>query len=105
LDCAGTFLGVRILIGDDRDFTPDQRQHHGLAHHVFIARVVGVHATAVSPNIVSGRVVATTMKRVGSAFSGYLKCHRYPLTSTMSPSRSELAFWNSGSQLTRRLSL
>ena len=29
---AGPLLGIRIFVGDDRDASPDQRQHHLLAH-------------------------------------------------------------------------
>ena len=44
-------------------------------------------------------------RRADQSFSGYLKCHRCPLISMESTSRSDTAVWNSGSQLTSRLSL
>src|SRR5262252_2396813 len=64
----------------------------------------GWTATATSPSMVSGRVVATMMN--SSLFSiGYLMCQSRPLVSTCCTSRSEIAVLSLGSQLTSRLSL
>ena len=64
----------------------------------------GCTATPVSPSMVSGRVVATTMCSSLPSI-GYLKYQRWPLTSRDSTSRSEIAVSILGSQLTSRLSL
>ena len=58
---ARALLGIGIFVGDDGDLAPDQRQHHRLADEGLVAIVLGCTATAVSPSMVSGRVVATTM--------------------------------------------
>ena len=64
----------------------------------------GFTATAVSPNIVSGLVVAI-VKNSSLSSTGYLKYQNLPCISFCSTSRSEIAVNNFGSQLTRRLSL
>ena len=64
----------------------------------------GFTATAVSPNIVSGLVVAIVKNSLLSS-TGYLKYQNLPCTSFCSTSRSEIAVNNFGSQFTRRLSL
>ena len=59
---AGAELGIRQLVGDDRNLPVHQRQPHFLAREdACSARPLGLTATAVSPSIVSGRVVATVM--------------------------------------------
>ena len=63
----------------------------------------GWTATAVSPNIVSGLVVATMIWLFSSI--GYLICHKLPSVSLCSTSRSEIAVKSFGSQLTNLLSL
>ncbi len=64
----------------------------------------GCTATAVSPSIVSGLVVATVMNSALPSI-GYLKCQKCPETSRWSTSRSEIAVHSLGSQLTSLLSL
>ena len=59
----------------------------------------------VSPSIVSGRVVATTMNSSALPSIGYLKYQRWPFTSRDSTSRSEIAVSILGSQLTSLRSL
>ena len=58
----------------------------------------GWTATAVSPSIVSGRVVATTTSPLPST-RGYRTCHSFPSRSWYSTSRSESAVWQRGHQL------
>ena len=73
--CAGVILtapepfsGIGIFVGDDRNLPPDQRQDHVLADQLSCsAHRPGCTATAVSPSMVSGRVVATTIKVEGSS--------------------------------------
>ena len=43
LDRAGALLRIGILVGDDRDQAPDQRQPKTLAEQMLIARVVRMH--------------------------------------------------------------
>src|SRR5690606_27061367 len=43
LDRAGPLLRIGILIRNDRNLTPDQRQHHRLADEVLVAFVIGVN--------------------------------------------------------------
>ena len=68
LHCAGAELGVDVVVGDDRDLPVDERVLQRRADQVAVAIVVGVTATAVSPSIVSTRVVAT-MTCGSSSFS------------------------------------
>ncbi len=58
----------------------------------------GFTATAVSPSIVSGLVVAIVTWP--SSTKGYLKNHRLPPTSSLDTSKSESAVWRAMSQLT-----
>ena len=58
-------------------------------------------ATAVSPNIVSGLVVATVIVPEPS-LSGYFKYHILPSTSRITTSSSAMAVFVFGSQFTRR---
>ena len=68
---AGALLRIGIAIPDDRDRAADQRQDGALADQVRKAPdASGCTATAVSPSIVSGRVVATMMNRPGSPSIG-----------------------------------
>ena len=46
LDRARTLLGIGIVIGDDRNFAPDQRQDDRLADQGLIALVVGMDGNA-----------------------------------------------------------
>ena len=106
LDRAGALLRIGILVGDDRDAPADQRQDRACARpDAGSARRRGCTATAVSPSMVSGRVVATVMKVSARPSTGYLKCQSCPLVSTCCTSRSEMAVSSFGSQLTSRLSL
>ena len=57
-----------------------------------------------SPSMVSGRVVATTMNSP-AALDRIADVPEWPFTSTCSTSRSEIAVSSFGSQLTSRLSL
>ena len=43
LDGARALLGIGVVIGDDGNLAPDQRQHHRLADQLFVTRVVGMH--------------------------------------------------------------
>jgi hypothetical protein len=43
LERAGAELHVHILVGDDGDLAVHEGQDHGLADHVLVARVIGVH--------------------------------------------------------------
>ena len=74
LDRAGAELGLRPVVGEDGDFAVRavvdgaQWQRDELADEVRCsAASFGLTATAVSPSMVSGRVVATTMEPVPSA--------------------------------------
>ncbi len=40
---AGALLRIGIVVGDDRDAAPDQRQHHRFADEVLVALVFGMH--------------------------------------------------------------
>ena len=62
----------------------------------------GLTATAVSPSIVSGRVVATVTCSRGSFLNGYLMNQRNPWCSSCSTSSSESAVQQRGHQLMRR---
>ncbi len=64
----------------------------------------GFIATAVSPNIVSGLVVATVINPEPSS-NGYLRYHIEPSTSSISTSSSANAVIVTGSQLTNLLPL
>ena len=64
----------------------------------------GCTATAVSPSIVSGRVVATVMYSPGAPSTGYFRYQRLPFISRLSTSRSEIAVSSLGSQFTSRRS-
>ena len=57
-------------------------------------------ATAISPNIVSGLVVAITKKLEISFSSGYFICQILPSFSCLLTSRSDTAVCKDGSQLT-----
>ena len=59
----------------------------------------GFTATAVSPNIVSGRVVATISPSVSEPSIKYLMCQKKEFSSTYSTSASESAVRHSGHQL------
>ncbi len=61
-DRAGALLRIGIFVGDDRDQAADQRQDHVLADQMRCsARRPDARQRRLSPSIVSGRVVATTM--------------------------------------------
>ena len=60
---AGAELGIGEFVQDDRDLAIHQRQRHRAAVQIAVALVAGLIATAVSPSMVSGRVVATVRKR------------------------------------------
>ena len=114
--CAGVILtapepcsGSAVLVGDDGQAAADQRQDGVPADEVRgSARPPAWTATAVSPSMVSGRVVATTMvARRPRPRSDSLKCQSLPsLTSLLlrPPSRRSRC-GASGSQLTSRWSL
>ena len=88
LDRAGALLGVGIFVGDDRDAAADQRQDRRACRpDACSARRRDAPRPPVSPSIVSGRVVATTMnvedRRIEARLrSDSAKCQRLPLTST-----------------------
>ncbi len=67
----------------------------------------GFTATAVSPSIVSGRVVATVtnspVSAPSSSTTGYFRYQKEPSTSRISTSSSASAVRVTGSQLTSRL--
>ena len=67
LDRAGALFGIGVVVADDRNPAADQRQDDVLADQMPERSLSGCTATAVSPSIVSGRVVATTMKVEGSS--------------------------------------
>ena len=59
----------------------------------------GLTATAVSPSIVSGLVVATSMY-LSSSFILYLRCHKCEASSLYSTSASDIAVLQFGHQFT-----
>ena len=65
-----TLFGVGIVIGDNRNFAPDNRQHHMLADKCLIAWVVGMHGNAgiaqhgFGPRGGNGDVAAAILKRI-----------------------------------------
>ncbi len=62
LDEPGAELGIDDGVGDDRELAADQREASRVfPTSGFFFASSGLTATAVSPSIVSGRVVATTM--------------------------------------------
>lgn len=61
LHCARSLFRIGVVITDDRDATADQRQDRILADQMTDLLIARMHAIAVSPSIVSGRVVATVM--------------------------------------------
>ena len=85
---AAAFFRIGVFVADDRDAPADERQHAVLPIRCLSRSFCGCTATATSPSIVSGRVVATTMKVDGSFASnvlpsiGYRRCQRWPLVST-----------------------
>jgi hypothetical protein len=50
---------IDIVIGNNRDFTVCQWQRDRLSDQMAIALILRVNRTALSPSMVSGRVVAT----------------------------------------------
>ena len=65
---ARAFFRIGIFVGDDRDLAADQRQDDMLADQMSCsAHRPDARRRALSPSMVSGRVVATTMKVVGSS--------------------------------------
>ena len=107
LDRAGALFRIGIFVGDDRDAAADQRQDRvACRSDACSARRPGCTATAVSPSIVSGRVVATDDEgRPGMPLDRIFEMPEMPFTSTCCTSRSEIAVCSFGSQLTSRLSL
>ena len=68
LDRARALFGIGIFVGDDRDPAADQRQDDVLADQIGCsAHRPDAPRPRVSPSMVSGRVVATTMKVAGSS--------------------------------------
>ena len=70
----------------------------------------GFTARAVSPSMVSGRVVANSRNLVfemlpSSSTSGYLMCQKWDFCSLYSTSASEMEVWHFGHQFTMRLPL
>jgi hypothetical protein len=57
----GAELAADGCVGDHRNLAAEQRHQGSAAHQMTVALVVRVHRHAVSPRIVSGRVVATGM--------------------------------------------
>jgi len=88
---AGTEGRVRQIVEDDRDIAVHQRQPHRAPVQLGIRQSFALIATAVSPSMVSGRVVATTTNPPPVPFTGYLMCHKCPGTAACATSRSESA--------------
>ena len=137
---ARALLGIGILVGDDRDLAPDQRQRHlgaGL-HQRRVALVLGMHGNRrvaqhrLRPRGGDDDVVLVVARHLGDQriaemiqvprriavehlaerlrVERLLGIARRPGERARAPrpcstSRSEMALWNSGSQLTSRLSL
>ena len=65
---AGAEFGLRQFVGDDGDLAIHQRQLHASCRAgACSARLSALTATAVSPSMVSGRVVATVMNSLEDA--------------------------------------
>ena len=68
LDRAGALFGIGIVVADDRNAAADQRQDDVLADQMAeTVRCPDAPRPRYRPSMVSGRVVATTMKVVGSS--------------------------------------
>ena len=94
LDAAGAELRIHDVVGDDGNLFVLQRQQQLFADELSgSAGRSGFTATASSPSIVSGRVVATTTKSSACGWplassNGYLICQRWPFSSVMMTSSS-----------------
>ena len=108
LDRTGALLRIGIFVGDDRDAAADQRQDRVAADRARrSARRSGCTATAVSPSMVSGRVVATVMKSSPGIVVERIadSARDCPLTSTLLHLEiGDGGLSSFGSQLTSRLS-
>ena len=61
LDKAGAKVGIDVPILKDGNLAVDDGKLDGLTHEAAFSGSFGETATPVSPSMVSGRVVATTM--------------------------------------------
>ena len=108
--CAGVILTAPLPISGSAyssgmiDQPSHKRHPNMLADEIGITRVARCTATAVSPSMVSGRVVANTYEAAGKFLDRVADVPQRAWVSRLSTSRSEMTVCISGSQLTSRLS-
>ena len=97
-----------VVVGDDGDWAVDDGESDGFADEGGGSGSRGFMATAVSPSMVSGRVVATVTWSTSrpsimtESMRGYWRYQKWPSISCISTSSSASAVWVAGSQLTSR---
>ena len=105
LDRAGALLRIGILVGDDRNAPPDQRQDRVLADQIPVALILGMHRDGgVAEHRLRPRrrdhdePVRVALDRIADVPERALHSR------WLSTSRSEIAVCSFGSQFTSRLS-